>query len=106
MVRRWRMSTTVIHDQQASRRETGAVAQPIVPAVAYSFGNLEAAADTVAGKRDGIYYGRYGNSTLRALEEKMAALEHGEAALCVGSGMAAISTALFSVLQNGDHLIV
>ncbi len=106
MMRRWGMSTTLIHDQHATERKTGAVVQPIVPAVAYSFGDLEAAADTVAGKRDGIYYGRYGNSTLRALEEKIAALEHGEAALCLGSGMAAITTALFSVLQNGDHLIV
>lgn len=106
MNKRWGISTALIHDQHATERKTGAVAQPIVPAVAFSFENHEAAADTVAGKREGIYYGRYGNSTLRAFEEKMASLENGEAALGLGSGMAAISTVLFSVLQSGDHIIV
>lgn len=106
MTRQWGISTELIHDQHTTERKIGAVAQPIVPAVAYSFENHKMASDTVSGKEDGIYYGRYGNCTLRAFEEKMAALENGEAALGLGSGMAAISSTLFGVLQNGDHLIV
>nr|WP_153733410.1 PLP-dependent aspartate aminotransferase family protein [Sporosarcina obsidiansis] len=105
-MRKWGVSTELIHDQHVAERKTGAVAQPIVPAVAFSFETHEMASDTVSGKVDGIYYGRYGNSTLRVLEEKMASLENGEAALAVGSGMAAISSVLFGVLQNGDHLLV
>lgn len=106
MTRHWGISTELIHGQPAAKRKTGAVAQPIVPAVAYSFETHEMASDTVSGKRDGIYYGRYGNSTLCELEDKMAALENGEAALGVSSGMAAISSVLFGILQSGDHLIV
>ncbi|GKV64480.1 methionine gamma-lyase [Sporosarcina sp. NCCP-2331] len=106
MTRHWGVSTELIHGQPAATRKTGAVVQPIVPAVAYSFETHEMASDTVSGKRDGIYYGRYGNSTLRELEDKMAALENGESALGVSSGMAAISSVLFGILQSGDHLIV
>lgn len=105
MKSQWGFDTTLIHGHQDGRC-IGAVAQPIVPAVAYSFESHEAAAHTVAGKRDGIYYGRYGNATLQSFEERVALLENGEAALGVSSGMAAISTVLLSLLQNGDHVVV
>ncbi|MFS0575993.1 PLP-dependent aspartate aminotransferase family protein [Sporosarcina sp. 179-K 3D1 HS] len=97
--------TTLIHGHLKDR-SIGAVAQPIVPAVAYSFESHEAAAETVAGKREGIYYGRYGNATLQSFEERVALLENGEAALGVSSGMAAISTVLLSLLQHGNHVVV
>ena len=52
-------------------------------------------------------YPRYFNTpNQRALAEKMAALEHGEAALIFGSGMAAVSTALLAFLQKGDHVVL
>ncbi|KAB7708308.1 aminotransferase class I/II-fold pyridoxal phosphate-dependent enzyme [Bacillus aerolatus] len=100
------MDTALIHQQNGGERQNGAVAQAIVPAVAYSFADCDTAIDVVSGKKEGIYYGRYGNSTLRAVEEKMAVLENGEAALGVGSGMAAISIALLAFLKQGDHVIV
>ncbi|BAQ09793.1 methionine gamma-lyase [Bacillus sp. OxB-1] len=105
MDRQWGFDTTVIHGHLEGRN-IGAVVQPIVPAVAYSFESHEAAAETVAGKREGVYYGRYGNATLQSFEERVALLENGEAALGVSSGMAAISTVLLSLLQHGDHVIV
>jgi cystathionine beta-lyase len=52
-------------------------------------------------------YPRYFNTpNQQALAQKMAALEHGEAALIFGSGMAAVSTSLFAFLQNGDHVVL
>lgn len=102
----WRVDTNLIHNRQTEDKHTGAIAQAIIPAVAYSFPDCETAADVVSGKKEGIYYGRYGNPTLRTLEAKIADLENGEAALGVSSGMAAISIALLSCLQQGDHLIV
>lgn len=98
------INTALIHNQNVIK--TGAVVQPIVPAVAYSFPDCETAAAVVSGKQEGIYYGRYGNETLRMLEEKIASLENGEAAIGVSSGMAAISTALLAFLKNGDHVVV
>lgn len=98
------INTSLIHNEGI--KKTGAVAQPIVPAVAYSFADCETAVNVVSGHQEGIYYGRYGNETLRALESKIALLENGEAAIGVSSGMAAISTALLAYLKNGDHVIV
>lgn len=106
MREKWRVDTNLIHDTQAEDKHTGAIAQAIIPAVAYSFPDCETAADAVSGKKEAIYYGRYGNPTLRTLEAKMAVLENGESALGVSSGMAAISIALLYFLQQGDHLIV
>jgi len=50
-------------------------------------------------------YGRVSNPTVHVLEEKLAALEHGEMAVCFGSGMAAIAAALMHFLKAGDHVI-
>ncbi|WP_231373296.1 PLP-dependent aspartate aminotransferase family protein [Bacillus sp. 37MA] len=103
--RRWGMDTELIH-RHSEQKQMGAVAQAIVPAVAYSFADCQTAMEVVSGKQEGTYYGRYGNETLYALEEKMAVLENGEAALGVSSGMAAISIALLAFLKCGDHVIV
>ncbi len=50
-------------------------------------------------------YGRYGNPTVRAVEERLATLDQGEDALLFPSGMAAITSTLLSLLSSGDHLI-
>ena len=51
-------------------------------------------------------YGRYGNPTVRAVEAKLAALDHAEDALVLSSGMAAITTTLFILLSQGDHFVM
>jgi len=101
----WRMDTAIVHAAQTPCEKTGAVASAVVPAVAYSFPSVEAAAACVSGKQEGVYYGRYGNSTVEQLEQKMAILEGAEAALGVSSGMAAISGALLTYLKQGDHVV-
>lgn len=102
----WSMDTQVIHSDNHRIKEPKAISQSIVPAVAYAFPSVESAAAVVAGREEGVYYGRYGNPTLQVLENKIAALEKGEAALGVASGMAAISTAMLAFLEKGDHAVV
>ncbi|MDT3427197.1 methionine-gamma-lyase [Paenibacillus forsythiae] len=102
----WSMDTKIIHEHQFPDPHTGAISQTIVPAVAYAFPDSETAAAVVAGEEEGVYYGRYGNPTSRTLEKKIAALEGGEDALGVSSGMAAISIALLGFLKHGDHVLV
>jgi methionine-gamma-lyase len=57
------------------------------------------------GVKPGYMYTRYGNPTIHALEEKVAALEGGEAAVPTGSGMAAISSAILGYVKAGDHVV-
>jgi methionine-gamma-lyase len=57
------------------------------------------------GEKFGYMYTRYGNPTVRALEEKVAALEGGEAALAFSTGMAAISSAIMGYVKAGDHVV-
>ncbi|MCM3636576.1 aminotransferase class I/II-fold pyridoxal phosphate-dependent enzyme [Sporosarcina luteola] len=98
--------TEVIHAMSKPDSRTRAVSPSIVPAVAYAFSDVESAIETVMGNNDDVYYGRYGNPTIKLLEEKIAFLEGGEAALAVSSGMAAISNALLCYLTSGDHVLV
>lgn len=100
----WCLDTTLIHAQRILD-SCGVIASPLIPAVAYAFPTTEHAASVVSGKKEGIYYGRYGNPTTRILEEKIATLENGEASLAVSSGMAAISIALLAFLKSGDHVL-
>jgi cystathionine gamma-synthase len=53
-----------------------------------------------------VSFARYGNPTVRAAERKLAALEAGDDAALFGSGMAAITTALFALLKKGDHVVL
>ena len=67
----------------------------------FTFANTEELKLWAEGKRPAFIYTRYGNPTLAVAEEKIAALEGAEAAIVTASGMAAISSALLSVLKAG-----
>lgn len=58
------------------------------------------------GENDAFLYSRWGNPTVRQLEEKLAALEGAETAIAFASGMSAITTLLFHLLRAGDHAII
>lgn len=103
---KFNFNTQAIHNEQNPDEKTGAVSEPIVPAVAYSFDTAEDAVAVVNGETDGVYYGRYGNPTTRTLEKKIASLEKAEDSLAVSSGMAAISISLMNFLGQGDHVVV
>lgn len=84
---------------------TDARAVPIYQTTSYVFRNSEHAADRFALRDIGNIYGRLTNSTQGVLEERVAALEGGVAALAVASGAAAVCYALENIAQNGDHIL-
>jgi methionine gamma-lyase len=97
--------TQAIHSGDAPDEATGAVAVPIHMANTFAYPTAEDAAATFAGEVSRYVYTRWGNPTQAVLERRIAALEGGEAALATASGMAAISTAIMSVVKQGDHIV-
>lgn len=93
-----RLDTELVHAGEPRPRISGAVVTPIFQSSTFEL-------DGESGYHD-LRYLRLSNSpTHVALHGKLAAIEGGEAALATASGMAAISTALLTVLKTGDHLI-
>jgi cystathionine beta-lyase/cystathionine gamma-synthase len=93
-----RIETKVIHAGEPEPRILGSVAMPIFQSAMFEY-----AGET---SYDAIKYIRLNNTpNHEALHKKLAALESAEAALVTASGMAAISTALLTVLGAGDHLL-
>ncbi len=84
---------------------TDARAVPIYQTTSYVFRDSQHAADRFALRDAGNIYGRLTNSTQGVLEERVAALEGGVAALAVASGAAAITYALQNIALNGDHIV-
>ena len=98
--------TTAIHAGEFPDPATGASAPNLVMSSTYV---TEEAAGFSAHNLDensGFLYARWSNPTVSQLEQKLCALEGSEAALCFGSGMAAASGVLFSLLSAGDHCIM
>ena len=83
----------------------GALCMPIYQTSTFSFANVEQGGARFAGQENGYIYTRLGNPSLTLVEEKMAALEEGEAALATASGMGAIATALWTSVKAGGHIL-
>ncbi len=84
---------------------TGAVTVPIYQSSTFAFRSAEHGAALFAGQEDGFIYSRIANPTIRALEENVAALEHGCAGIATSSGMAAVNTVYMALLSAGDHVV-
>jgi len=97
--------TLAIHAGQIPDAATGARALPIYQTTSFVFDSAEHAAALFNLQTFGNVYSRLSNPTVAALEERVAALEHGRAAVASASGMAAEAMALMTILQQGDHVI-
>ncbi|MEV7602272.1 aminotransferase class I/II-fold pyridoxal phosphate-dependent enzyme [Kitasatospora sp. NPDC089797] len=71
----------------------------------FAFESSEALTAALAGPDGAFCYNRYGNPTVRALEDAVADLEGGAGAIATASGMGAINTVLLALLRSGDHVI-
>lgn len=100
-----RMATRCVHAGQHPDPLTGALTTPIYQTSTFVFDSAEQGAARFAGEEAGYIYTRLGNPTQAALEEKVAALEGGEAGLAFGSGMAAISAVVMALVRAGDHVL-
>src|SRR6185503_9715046 len=97
-------STVCVHAGER-RDETGALDPPIVLSSAFGFASSEEARGAFTGENEHYIYGRWSNPTVEVLEEKIAALEHAEAAVATASGMAAVTGAVLAHVKAGDHVV-
>src|SRR6056297_1969010 len=99
-------STRAVHSGEVRFNEYGSVTTPIVQTSTFIFKNIEEIRQLAKGDMERFEYGRYGHPTQLAAERKLAALEEAEDAILFSSGMSAITTTLFALLQSGDHIII
>ena len=97
--------TLAIHAGQVPDRATGARALPIYQSTSFVFDSADHAASLFNLQTFGNVYSRLSNPTVAALEERVAALEGGRAAVAAASGMASEAMALMTILQQGDHVV-
>ena len=97
--------TRSLHAGQAPDETTGARAPPIYQTTSYAFADADRAADLYALEADGDVYSRISNPTTRILEERLAALEGGTAAVATASGMAALDAATSVLAAAGDNIV-
>ena len=100
-----KLETLAIHAGYKPEPTTKAVAVPIYQTSSYAFDNTQHGADLFDLKVAGNIYTRIMNPTNAVLEERVAALEGGVAALVVASGMAAITYAIQTIAGAGDNII-
>lgn len=94
-----------VHAGDDREANFGALSVPIYPASVFAFSDADDGIAIHNYEKDGYFYGRLGNPTQTALERAMAELENGEAALALASGMAAISAAVLTIVDSGDHIV-
>src|ERR1700737_3106956 len=98
-------ATRAVHSGEWKHGRNAPVTTPIVRTSNFIFADTAEMKSWAEGKSKAYIYTRYGNPTLAVAEEKIADMENGEAGLVTASGMAAISSALLTVLKSGDEVI-
>ncbi|MGB4205200.1 MAG: PLP-dependent aspartate aminotransferase family protein [Bacteroidales bacterium] len=83
----------------------GSATVPIYQTSTFAFKNADHGAACFSGEEAGYIYTRIGNPTIGALENLVAELENGYGGIAVGSGMAAVNTIYFGLLNQGDHIV-
>jgi len=101
----WKFETKQIHSGAAPDPTTNARATPIYQTTSYVFNDAEHAKNLFALAEFGNIYTRIQNPTQAVVEERVAALEGGTAALLVSSGQAAETFAVLNIAQAGDHIV-
>lgn len=104
MKQEYGFATRQIH-AGAKKEQAGALCAPIYQTSTFRFDTVQQGGARFAGEEQGYIYTRLGNPTLTLVEEKLASLENGEAALAAGSGMGAITSAIWTALNGGDEIV-
>ena len=97
--------TLSLHAGQVVDPEFGARAAPIYQTTSYVFPDTDTASSIFNLERGGHAYSRITNPTVGVLEQRIAALEGGSAAVCTSSGMAATFCGITAILEQGDHIV-
>ena len=104
-------STACVHAGERAFRSHNSLTVPVVQTSVYTFDSAEALVEFTEERMfwdepEREEYGRYGNPTVRAVEAKLTALEGGQDAVLLSSGMAAVTSTLLLLLEQGDHVIL
>ncbi len=100
-----KFSTNALHAGHDVKAHGGTRAVPIYQNTSYVFNDSDHAANLFNLSESGFIYTRLNNPTNDVLEQRLAALEGGIAAVVTASGMSAISTTLLTLLRTGDHIV-
>ncbi|MEE9416030.1 MAG: O-acetylhomoserine aminocarboxypropyltransferase [Acidimicrobiales bacterium] len=100
-----KFDTLSLHAGQQPDPTTGARAVPIYQTTSYCFDDTDHAAGLFNLEVPGHLYSRLSNPTVAVLEERLAALEGGVAAICTASGTAALHLAMVTLMSAGDHVV-
>jgi O-acetylhomoserine (thiol)-lyase len=98
-------TTTILHNDRLKGIEHGSLHKPIHTSVAFGYADARQLASVFQGKEPGFRYGRQGNPTISALEDKVNKMEQGVGTLCFATGMGAIGAVFQSLLRAGDHVV-
>jgi O-acetylhomoserine (thiol)-lyase len=101
----WHFDTLAVHGGYSPDPTTKAVAVPIYQTAAYAFDSAQHGADLFDLKVPGNIYTRIMNPTQDVLEQRLAALEGGIAALALASGQAAVTYSILTVSEAGDNIV-
>jgi methionine-gamma-lyase len=101
----FRFETEVIHSGYTTEEHQGSLVPPLYQTSTFTFSSAEQGERRFSGMEEGYVYSRLGNPTVKILEDRIAILEKGEAALAFGSGMAAVSAVLVALTKTGDHIL-
>jgi O-succinylhomoserine sulfhydrylase len=100
----WGLATRALRTGHRRTAE-GEHCEPIFTTSSFVFASAAEAAARFAGEAPGNIYSRFTNPTVRAFEERLAALEGGAACVATASGMAAILATCMGLLRAGDHIV-
>jgi cystathionine beta-lyase len=103
---RYRKATQVLHVGRHPRKYMGAVNTPVFRATTMLFPRMDDLEQAARGEYPGLSYGLHGLPTVTDLQQAIAALEGGHAALAVPSGLAATTFPLLALCRAGDHVLV
>jgi len=98
--------TVAVHGGEPRTYAHDALTAPIVQTATYSFADTAELRAYFDGHKDREEYGRYGNPSVRLVEEKVAALEGTEDAVAFSSGMAAVTSAILALVRSGSHVVL
>ncbi len=98
-------STKSVHSGERLCPLTGSITTPIYQTSNFGFTDLDSLRRVFANHSRGYFYTRYSNPTLEVIEKKLADVTGAQKALVFSSGMAALTTAILSMVSSGDHIV-
>lgn len=103
--KKYGFTTSILHSDRQKPIEHGSLHKPIHTSVTFGYNDARKLAEVFQGKQPGYRYGRQGNPTVSALEDKVTRMEQGLATICFSTGMAAIAAVSQALLRQGDHVV-